>query len=366
VHLHGVEPERRAPLVQTAEESLERVQGWLQQRLDGPLDIDFVGSEAEFDAVMRAHGVRGWDERWLAGLALLDQRRVIVHVNGTRALTTRETIEHELVHIVLHAASGGAMLPRWYQEGVATLLAGEATYDRLRAVTGAAALGQLDSLDQLDQGFLGSQVAVERAYATAAGFLIFASRRSASATPVADLQRRMQQGIGFDAAFQLSFGGAPAEWYGLYASHMQAAASLWAMLLSDSSIWSLVSALGMLAMLQAWRHRPRFDEQGATPAADDDDEPIDLEAVAAAAEAARVRPWQRRDFRVDPLRLDPTEGDATAVALAALAEPGVPASDSAGAADEIVNTALSKGETSAVAIAAETDAGDRLAVVEES
>lgn len=349
IQLHQVEEERRAPLTRTASEALERVEGWLQVRVPRPLDIDFVGSEAAFDEVMKAHNVHGWDERWLAGLALLDQRRVIVHVNGTRALTTRETIEHELVHIALHESAGGTYLPRWYQEGVATLLSGEATYERLRAVTGAAALGQLDSLELLDRGFAGSQLAIERAYATAAGFVIFASRRSANPSAVADVQRLMQQGMGFDAAFRLSFGGAPAEWYAQYASHMEAAASVWAMVLSDSSIWSLVSALGMLSMLQAWRHRPRFDEVTAA-AEEDDSEPLDLEAVAAAAESAAQRPWKRRDFRVDPLQLE-------------VPSPGEVASGSAGmAVDEVggdaVNTALSKDEIGAEAIATEARDGD--------
>lgn len=300
IHLHDVDPERMAPLQKIAQDAVDSVQRYLNMRLHGQLDLDFVGSEAAFAQVMSEHHVQGWDERWLAGLALLDQRRVIVHVNGTRALTTRETVEHELVHTALHATGAGKWLPRWYQEGVATLLAGEATWERLRDIAGAAPLGQLESLHALDHGFAGSQVAVERAYAASAGFLRFCTARAGGQNAVGQLQQRLVQGMGFESAFALTFGGQPEALYAAWASQMQASASSWAMLLSDSAIWSLVSLLAMVSMLQAWRHRPRFDDE-LEPA---DAEPLDLEAVAAEAQAARRRPWQVPDFAL-PMQADP-------------------------------------------------------------
>jgi hypothetical protein len=235
---------------------------------------------------------------------MLDQRRIIVHVNGTRALTTRETLEHELVHVGLHAASRGRFLPTWYQEGVATLLAGEATFERLRDLAGAAPLGQLESLRNLNEGFHGSQVARQRAYATAAGFLQFATRRVGGISAIGDVQKRLQEGATLERAFAMTFGAPPEDLYAAYATQIQASASAWAVLFSDSAIWSVVSLLGMFAMLQAHRNRPRAEPQ---PSGDpEDDEPIDLEAVAAAGQQALNRPWQRAQR---PL----LEGDASGV-----------------------------------------------------
>ncbi len=314
VALHDVDDERRAPLEKISREAVESVQAYLAQPFAGRLDLDFVGSEEAFANVMKEHGVRGWDERWLAGLALLEQHRIIVAVNGTRALTTRETLEHELVHAGLHQSGMGQWLPRWYQEGVATLLAGEATWERMRDMAGAAPLGQLANLDALNQGFAGSQVAVERAYAMSAGFLRFCTQRAGGQHTVGQLQQRLRQGIGFDSAFALTFGGRPDALYAAYAEQVQASASSWAMLLSDTTVWSLVSLLALFSMVQAWRHRPRFDE---------DDEPLDLEAIAAEGLAAQRRPWHYRNFLADPLEpaLDGPAGDRPVAAPEPAAEP---------------------------------------------
>jgi hypothetical protein len=102
----------------------------------------------------------------------------------------------------------------------------------------------------------------------------------------------------------MTFGAPPEDLYAAYATQIQASASAWAVLFSDSAIWSVVSLLGMFAMLQAHRNRPRAEPQ---PSGDpEDDEPIDLEAVAAAGQQALNRPWQRAQR---PL----LEGDASGV-----------------------------------------------------
>lgn len=326
VHLHEVSEDRREPLAKAVKEAADNVQAYLRSGLEGALDIELVGSEDAFSEVMAKHAVTGWDERWLAGLAMLNERRIIVHVNGTRALTTRETLEHELVHLGLHTASGGRFLPAWYQEGVATLLAGEATFERLRDLAGAAPLGQLESLANLNEGFHGSQVARQRAYATAAGFLQFATRRAGGISAIGDVQRRLQEGAALDRAFAMTFGAPPADLYAVYATQIQASASAWAVLLSDNAIWSAISLLGMFAMLQAYRNRPR--PEALATGSQDDDEPIDLEAIAAAGQQALRRPWHATQFTGlqdpgGPLQaLQQRADDAVLAAIDSHAQPG--------------------------------------------
>ena len=319
VHLHEVDDDRREPLTKAVKEAADNVQAYLRSGLDGAVDIDLVGSEDAFSEVMAKHSVSGWDERWLAGLAMLQERRIIVHVNGTRALTTRETLEHELVHVGLHSASGGRYLPAWYQEGVATLLAGEATFERMRDLAGAAPLGQLESLANLNEGFHGSQVARQRAYATAAGFLQFATRRAGGIGAIGDLQKRLQEGAALERAFAMTFGAPPADLYAVYAAQIQASASAWAVLLSDNAIWSVISLLGMFAMLQAYRNRPRPER--AAGDSGEEDEPIDLEAIAAAGQQALRRPWHAAQLARDRSSLNPMDAlgeRADAAVLAAL------------------------------------------------
>ncbi len=288
------------------------MQRYLDARLPPTLAIEFVGSDDDFAQVMARYRVSGWDERWLAGLALLDQDRVIVHVNGTRALGTKETLEHELVHVLMHHTKGRYPQPRWYQEGAAMLLTGEATWERMKSMAGAAPLGQLDSLGDLDDGLLGSAVEKERAYATAAAFLQFSTRRVGDRNAVAELQRQMQAGMGFDQAFTLSFGRGPDDLYRIFAEQMKATASAWSLLLTDDFLWTLLSLLSAIALVHAWRHRAKY----ADMATESVGPRIDLEAVAAAGEAALHRPWQRRDFSANPLivQVDPHDGPSEPVA----------------------------------------------------
>jgi len=313
ISLHGVDEDRRAPLTKAASEAAVAVQRHLGARLPATLAIEFVGSDDDFAAVMGRYGVSGWDERWLAGLALLDQDRIIVHVNGTRALGTRETLEHELVHVLMHRTKGAFAQPRWYQEGAAMLLTGEATWERMKSMAGAAPLGQLDSLGDLDDGLLGSAVEKERAYATAAAFLQFSTRRAGDRNAVAELQRQMQAGLGFDQAFALSFGRSPDDLYRIFAEHMKATASAWSLLLTDEFLWTLLSVLSAIALVHAWRQRAKYDDMPT----DSPGRRIDLEAVAAAGEAALRRPWQRRDFGANPLIVESYADDDAEVAPAA-------------------------------------------------
>jgi hypothetical protein len=298
IALHDVDGDRRPALERMTRDALEAVEDALVIRLGGDLHLDFVDSPEAFADVMRAHGVRGWQEAWIAGLSLLGQDRVIVQVGGPGALRTSETVRHELAHVAVHALSGGLWVPRWYHEGVAMWLAGEASFERLRELTGAAGFGHLDSLQALDRGFdpQGNQMAVERAYALAAGFVRFAVVRVGDRKALPQMHERMRLGLDFPAAFAATFGMAPDRLYSLYASHVGAAASSWTVALSDGLIWGVVSLLALGAMLRAWWHRPQFAPEPGEP-----DEPLDLEAIAEAGRSATLRPWHVRDFTKEPL-----------------------------------------------------------------
>ena len=334
VHLHGIDEERRPPLERLSRDAVRRVEEDLVARLHGDLHVDFVGSPADFKVVMDTHGVVGWPEAWIAGLALLGQDRIIVQVGGPGALKTAETVRHEMVHVALHALSGGGWTPRWYHEGVAMWLAGEATYERLKEAAGAGAFGTLDSLRDLDGSFdpQGNQVAVERSYAVAAGFVRFAVVRAGDRRAIVQLHERMMRGLDFRAAWTATFGMAPDALFTLYVTHLGTHGSAWTVALSDGLIWGLVSVLALLATGTAWRHRPRYEP---------DDEPLDLEAIAEAGRLARDRPWHHRDFSDDPLLVAADDASASPLSpppptAAALDDPeGASPDDDAGAADPV-------------------------------
>ena len=170
IQLHEVADDRRPALERLTRDAARAAEQDLQMPLAGTLHVDYVGSPESFRRVLDSHGAQGWPENWISGLALLDQDRIIVQVNGAGALHTADTVRHELAHIAMHAVSGGAWLPRWYHEGVAMYLAGETSLERLREQAGAEAYGELASLADLNRGFGNdNQQAAGRAYAVSAG-----------------------------------------------------------------------------------------------------------------------------------------------------------------------------------------------------
>jgi hypothetical protein len=303
VQLHDVEAERRPPLEELSRQALTDVQDRLHTKLSGDLYIDYVGSPRAFDQVMAQYGVKGWSEAWISGMALLERDRVIVQVNGPGALLTSEVVRHEIAHVTVHALSQGRWLPRWYHEGVSMWLAGEVTWERLREMSGAAAFGELDHLQALDDGFTGNQIGVQRAYATAAGFVRFAVHRNQDPASLARLHQRMREGVDFAEAFRTTFGLPPESLFAIYAAQVGQTASKWAVLATDTALWVLVSLLAALGMLAAFRSRARLLQP------DPEDDPLDLEAIAAAGEAAMARPWRRPGFDQERLRVEDGDED---------------------------------------------------------
>ena len=276
VALHDLDERRRAPLQRIVRRALKDVEQTLAADLDGDLRVDFAGSDDAFRRLVKDGGAGGsFGEPWVAGLALLHADRIIVRLDGPGLLFTSEVVRHELAHIAIHALAGGRHLPRWFHEGVAMTVAGEATIERLQQGLSTGSFGELDSLAQLDGAFGGHRVQVQRAYAVAAGFLRFAVRRNGERSSLADLHRRMALGLTFGPAFTATFGLPPKDLYALYARYLDSSDSRWSLLLSDSAIWGLIGLLAMVAMLTAWLRRPHFDG-----------EPMDLEAIAKVGEHA--------------------------------------------------------------------------------
>ncbi|MCO4760534.1 MAG: hypothetical protein KC502_03475 [Myxococcales bacterium] len=276
VGLHELDERRRAPLQRIVRRALKDVEHTLAAKLDGNLRVDFAGSDAAFRRLVKQAGAGGnFGEPWVAGLALLHRDQVLVRLNGPGLLYTSEVVRHELAHVAIHALAGDKHLPRWFHEGVAMIVAGEATLARMQQGLSSGGFGATDDLSKLNAAFSGHRLRVQRAYAVSAGFLKFAVQRSGRRTALAELHRRMALGLDFGPAFTATFGLPPADLFALYARFLDSSDSRWTLFLSDSAIWSLIGLLSLIAMTVAWLRRPQFDG-----------EPMDLEAIAQIGEAA--------------------------------------------------------------------------------
>ena len=275
LELYEIEEARRPALHRIVRRSLESVQRELATSLQGKLHVEFIGSDDAWETRIDANGVNGpLAEPWIAGLALLERDRMLVRLNGPGLLFSSEVVQHELAHIALHALGGRRHVPRWFHEGVAMYVAGEATLKRLAQEPGD--FGQLDTLNKLNAAFQSHRLKVQRAYTSSGGFIRFLVRSAKQPAPLAMLLRRMHLGLDFSPAFTATFGMPPEDLYADYARYLESSPSRWTLFASESVIWGLISLLSMIAMGRAWLNRPQFDGDA-----------LDLEAIAAAGLAAQ-------------------------------------------------------------------------------
>ncbi|MGI8499148.1 MAG: peptidase MA family metallohydrolase [Gemmatimonadaceae bacterium] len=103
---------------------------------------------------------------WGAAIALPSESRVVMQ--GTRAGSDAgdpvQVLRHELAHLALHEWLGD-LPPRWFDEGYASMAAGEWGRDELLATSVSLLVNGVPSLDSLDRGFAGGSSRAGAAYA---------------------------------------------------------------------------------------------------------------------------------------------------------------------------------------------------------
>ena len=103
-----------------------------------------------------------------AAIAVPAEQRIVMQGSraGSEAGDPRQVLRHELAHLALHEAMGG-LLPRWFDEGYASLAAGEWSREEVIATNLALAWKGVPSLDALDSAFYGGAARASGAYALA-------------------------------------------------------------------------------------------------------------------------------------------------------------------------------------------------------
>jgi hypothetical protein len=84
-----------------------------------------------------------------------------------------QVLDHEIAHLLLGQTFRGASVPRWLQEGVAQVVAGEYTPDTVRRIARGAPGGDLIPLRDLTAGFPADPMRAQLAYAESADIVAF-------------------------------------------------------------------------------------------------------------------------------------------------------------------------------------------------
>jgi hypothetical protein len=105
---------------------------------------------------------------WGAAIAVPDEQRIILQGRraGSDAGDPVAVLRHELAHLALHEHMG-RLPPRWFDEGYASVAAGEWTRDETLATSVTMVWRTLPRLAQLERGFFGGASEATWSYAMA-------------------------------------------------------------------------------------------------------------------------------------------------------------------------------------------------------
>lgn len=177
-------------------------------------------------------------------------------------------LRHELAHVMVARAAGGNEVPRWFDEGVATIAGSSwGVGDRAR-LTLAVLLGGPDSLAGLDRAFRGDRRQAAAAYALSGAFvrdLIQGRGRPV----VGSILRLRSQGRSFSRAFRRAAGMTLARAEEEFWSR-RTLWNRWVPLLTSSvSLWLGITLLALLAIRRRRARDARiqagWDEEETVP-----------------------------------------------------------------------------------------------------
>ena len=202
---------------------------------------------------------------WIAGLAWGDRDIVIFpgRVLSYPYDSLESVVRHEVTHLALDARAGGAPLPRWFHEGVATSVdSGWKTSARFQLLL--AMLARPDTAELTRLFVSRSESDTIRAYLLSARLVHDLRERHGQAVPGA-VARRVASGLSFDEAFRAETGIAPdaaadAAWAGYrrWTAWVPAVTS-------PSAAWTLILVLAVVAFVaqrrRRVRRRRRWDEE---------------------------------------------------------------------------------------------------------
>ncbi|MBI2212903.1 MAG: hypothetical protein HYU52_04590 [Acidobacteria bacterium] len=140
---------------------------------------------------------------WISGYAVPEESFIVVFPQ--RAVRypidgMEELMRHEIAHVLVHRAAGGHDVPRWFNEGVATVAGGTWGLTDRSMVTLTLARGGARSFARIDEMFGEGEPAVGRAYALSGAFVNDLLQREGSDS-VAGVLSRVRDGAPFEHAF---------------------------------------------------------------------------------------------------------------------------------------------------------------------
>jgi hypothetical protein len=180
--------------------------------VDDRLQVTFVNNAGQ---VAEATGM----PRWVAGVAHSPSGEIAIALHAPDGSPTdlEGLLRHEMAHVVLYRATGGARLPRWFKEGVAESFTEEISLMRAQTLASAVFGPGVPALDGLEAALTepdGQQAAV--AYAASRDLITYLRYRDGVGAEfrqvLSELRRGQPMGVAFTRAYGVGLEELVAEW----------------------------------------------------------------------------------------------------------------------------------------------------------
>ncbi len=187
--------------------------------------------------------------RWVAGFA--DGRRAVVVLFPARVpsypdRTLEALLHHEVAHVMVAEAAAGRPVPRWFNEGVATVAAREWGMEDGARYALAVVGRQERSTDDLDRAFVEGGRRASRAYALSSAFVRFLLDRHGPGATGAILAE-VGAGHPFREAYRRATGSGLAADERLFFVRRAMWYTWLPFLTSSAALWMAITALALLA-----------------------------------------------------------------------------------------------------------------------
>ena len=220
---------------------------------------------------------------WVSGYAVPALDTVVLFPGRVPSYPDRNMeslLRHEIAHVMISRAARGNPLPRWFDEGTATVAAREwGIEDGARAALATIGPGPR-SLHDVDAAFSGDGSTASRAYAISAALVRYLLRRHGD-TAVGRILARVGKGAEFGDAFEAATGESSGNFARGY-FRREALWTAWVPFLTSSTVlWMAITLLALVAirrrkerdaaLRETWAEEERGKAAAEEPTGPDDD-----------------------------------------------------------------------------------------------
>lgn len=269
-----VYPESSVSVVSPVVETADRFYQEMAERFGLPLRTKHPRIEViiaqDADAFFRAQPARGGVDPWVAGTAYPALDLIILSLEPDHFFRLPEIFRHEVSHITLFRAFGRQHPPRWFDEGLAIVMAGEGVALRFQTAASAAMLEGLIPFERLIEGFPHPANQAQLAYAQSAVFIQFLRQQHLLDVKLPAIISSVRAGLPFDQAFASQLGAPVLELEHALGQSLQGSWSWVSVLTGASVVWGGLAIL-FLAVYLRKRRRVAVVRNSLSPFDEDDE-----------------------------------------------------------------------------------------------